>query len=47
MDIRRLDSGQEGFEQELEHLLAWESVSDDAVFSFAYSEDITKYNIYW
>jgi histidinol dehydrogenase len=33
MDIKRLDSGQEGFEHELQRLLAWESVSDDAVFS--------------
>jgi len=32
MDIRRLDSEDEGFRRELEQLLAWESVSDDAVF---------------
>ena len=32
MDIRRLDSGHEGFWHELERLLAWESVSDDEVF---------------
>jgi histidinol dehydrogenase len=32
MDIRRLDSEDEGFRQELERLLAWESVSDDSVF---------------
>ncbi|MCP4470139.1 MAG: histidinol dehydrogenase [Gammaproteobacteria bacterium] len=32
MDIRRLDSEDEGFLPELERLLAWESVSDDAVF---------------
>ena len=32
MDIRRLDSQHEGFQHELEGLLAWESVSDDKVF---------------
>ncbi len=32
MDIRRLDSEDEGFLPELERLLAWESVSDDKVF---------------
>ena len=32
MDIRRLNSEDEGFRQELERLLAWESVSDDSVF---------------
>ena len=32
MDIRRLDSQHEGFQHELERLLAWESVSDDKVF---------------
>ena len=32
MDIRRLDSEDEGFRRELERLLAWESVSDDRVF---------------
>ena len=33
MDIRRLDSEAEGFRQELQQLLAWESVSDDAVYA--------------
>ncbi len=33
MDFRRLDSQQEGFQQELGRLLAWESVSDDRVFA--------------
>jgi histidinol dehydrogenase len=32
VDIRRLNSEDEGFRQELERLLAWESVSDDEVF---------------
>jgi histidinol dehydrogenase len=32
MDIRRLDSGDENFQDQLERLLAWESESDKAVF---------------
>jgi histidinol dehydrogenase len=33
MDIRRLDSEDEGFQRDLQRLLAWESVSDDQVFA--------------
>ena len=33
VDIKRLDASDENFWQELEGLLAWESVSDDAVFT--------------
>ena len=33
VDIKRLDASDENFWQELEALLAWESVSDDAVFT--------------
>jgi histidinol dehydrogenase len=33
MKVRRLDSQQANFDSELEALLAWESVSDDAVFT--------------
>ena len=33
VDIKRLDASNENFWQELEALLAWESVSDDAVFT--------------
>ncbi len=33
MDIKRLNSSDAGFQSQLDELLAWESVSDDAVFN--------------
>ena len=33
MDIKRLNSSDTGFQSQLDELLAWESVSDDAVFN--------------